>query len=160
MDVLTSRQRSQCMSRIRAKNTGPELAVRKALWALGTRYRIHCAIHGRPDIVFVGARLAVFIDGCFWHGCPVHAVAPKTNRDFWNEKIRKNKTRDRNVRRSLEAEGWLVLRYWEHEVRDRLGGVVSEIEMAVRSRGFKLFVGSATSGANGSTKKAKRAAGD
>ena len=77
MDILTPQQRSHCMSRIRGSNTGPELAVRKALWALHLRYRTHYAIPGRPDIVFPKARIAVFIDGCFWHGCALHGVKPK-----------------------------------------------------------------------------------
>lgn len=134
MDVLTPRQRSHCMSRIRGKNTGPELLVRKALWALRLRYRTHSAIPGRPDIVFATAKLAVFIDGCFWHGCALHGVKPKTNSGFWREKIRKNRARDRKVTRLLEAEEWSVLRFWEHEVEDDPAGVTSRIAKAVRVR--------------------------
>jgi DNA mismatch endonuclease (patch repair protein) len=134
MDVLTPRQRSHCMSRIRGRNTGPELTVRKALWALGLRYRTHSAIPGRPDIVFAGAKVAVFIDGCFWHGCALHGVKPKTNRDFWREKIRKNRARDRKVTRILEADGWSVLRFWEHEVEDEPLKVTFIVAKAVRAR--------------------------
>ena len=123
------------MSRIRGKNTGPELAVRKALWALRLRYLYsHSAIPGRPDIVFASPKLAVFIDGCFWHGCALHGVKPKTNSDFWRDKIRKNRARDRKVVRLLEAEGWSVLRFWEHEVEDDPTRVTSRIAKAVRAR--------------------------
>jgi DNA mismatch endonuclease, patch repair protein len=123
------------MSRIRGRNTGPEVAVRRALWALGFRYRTHSAIPGRPDIVFASARVAVFIDGCFWHGCPLHGVKPKTNRDFWREKIRKNRMRDRRVTHLLKADGWSVLRFWEHEVNDSPLKVTSAIARAVRASG-------------------------
>jgi DNA mismatch endonuclease (patch repair protein) len=131
MDVLTPRQRSHCMSQIRGKNTGPELVIRKALWALKLRYRTHAAIPGRPDIIFSAARVAVFIDGCFWHGCALHGVRPKTNRDFWREKIHKNKARDRRVTRLLFAEGWSVLRFWEHEIEDNPRKVTTAIVKAV-----------------------------
>jgi DNA mismatch endonuclease (patch repair protein) len=122
------------MSRIRGKDTGPELAVRKALWALRLRYRVHPAIAGRPDIVFAGARVAVFIDGCFWHGCALHGVKPKSNREFWRTKFRKNQSRDRKVTRLLEADGWAVLRYWEHDVKDDPLKVTSQIAKSVRAR--------------------------
>lgn len=134
MDILTPRQRSHCMSRIRGRNTGPELAVRKTLWGLQLRYRTHYAIPGRPDIAFPKARVAVFIDGCFWHGCILHGVKPKTNRDFWNEKIRKNKARDRKVTRTLKLDGWRVLRFWEHEVELNALKVTETIVRVVRSR--------------------------
>jgi DNA mismatch endonuclease (patch repair protein) len=134
MDILTPRQRSHCMSRIRGRNTGPELAVRKGLWALRLRYRIHYAIPGRPDIVFPRARVAVFIDGCFWHGCALHGVKPKTNRDFWNQKIRKNRVRDRKVTQILKSDGWSVLRFWEHEVELNASKVTAMIAKAVRAK--------------------------
>jgi DNA mismatch endonuclease, patch repair protein len=135
MDVLTPRQRSHCMSRIRGKNTRPELALREALWSRGFRYRLHYSITGRPDIVFPGAKVAVFVDGCFWHGCPTHAVKPKTNRAFWSQKIKKNKTRDQTVSDLLMAQGWTVLRFWEHELRNDVSAVTARIAMAVRKKG-------------------------
>jgi len=134
MDILTPRQRSHCMSRIRGRNTGPELAVRKALWALQFRYRTHYAILGRPDIVFPKARVAVFIDGCFWHGCVLHGVKPKTNAEFWKRKIQKNRRRDRKVTRILKSEGWRVLRFWEHEVELNASKVTATIAKAVNAK--------------------------
>jgi DNA mismatch endonuclease (patch repair protein) len=120
------------MSRIRGKDTRPEIALRKALWALGLRYRLHEKIAGRPDIVFPGARVAVFVDGCFWHGCPVHGAKPKSNTEFWNRKLESNGSRDRRVAELLEMDGWKVLRVWEHEVEGDLRKLVVRIRRVVK----------------------------
>ena len=117
MDVLTPRQRSHCMSQIRGKNTKPELILRRALWTTGLRYRMHHPVTGRPDIVFPRARVAIFCDGCFWHGCPDHSVKPKTNASFWKTKIGKNRKRDEQVTATLHGEGWTVIRFWEHDIK-------------------------------------------
>lgn len=106
------------MSRIKGKNTKPEIALRKALWALGLRYRLKSNLPGRPDMVFRGKKLAVFVDGCFWHGCPEHYVPPKTNARFWKKKISENIARDRKVDKKLKDLGWTVFRVWEHEIMD------------------------------------------
>lgn len=126
-DVMTPAQRSRCMSRIRGKNTKPEVKIRKALWRKGVRYRIHYKLVGRPDIVFIRKRIAVFIDGCFWHGCPEHGVRPKSNADFWKKKIQKNIERDKIVNGKLIEEGWAVLRFWEHEIKADIDSVVARI---------------------------------
>lgn len=116
-DVMSAAKRSALMSRIRGSNTGPELALRRAMWADGLRYRLDFRIgRVRPDLVFVRERLAVFVDGCFWHGCPQHSTIPKHNRDFWAQKLRRNRERDAESTLRLEAEGWRVLRLWEHEI--------------------------------------------
>lgn len=107
------------MSRIRARNTAPELAIRAALRALGhTGYRLHYAkATGRPDIAFVGRRVAVFVHGCFWHGCPHCALRrPKSNSAFWNAKLDANKARDARKVRQLRKAGWKVLTVWECRV--------------------------------------------
>ncbi len=105
------------MSRIKGRDTGPELNLRRNVWALSLRYRLQYRIgRTRPDMVFVGAKLAVFVDGCFWHGCPLHSVMPKNNRHFWEQKLRRNRERDVENTQWLEAEGWRVLRFWEHEI--------------------------------------------
>lgn len=138
MDVLTPRQRSHCMSRIRGKDTKPELVLRRALWSAGLRYRLHHSVIGRPDIAFPGRRVAVFCDGCFWHGCPDHSVSPKTNASFWNTKIGKNRARDERVAAALRAEGWTVIRFWEHEIKnnpEKLAGRVKRIVRKPGSRG-------------------------
>jgi len=105
------------MSQIRGRDTKAELALRKAAFALGLRYRLRSTLPGRPDLVFPGARLVVFVDGCFWHRCPEHATAPVTNAAFWAAKIDRNVQRDKEITDRLEASGWMVLRFWEHELK-------------------------------------------
>lgn len=130
-DVLTPNQRQYCMSRNRGTRTGPEERLRKALWHTGFRYRIHHGLPGKPDIVFPSMKLVVFVDGCFWHGCPLHYQAPLHNAAFWQEKITANRKRDMNVTSRLEAEGWQVLRFWEHEVKSDLAFCVSQVSKAL-----------------------------
>lgn len=133
-DVLTPEQRRLNMSRIRGRDTKPEIALRSALHAKGLRFRLHRKdLPGAPDIVFPGARLAVFVDGCFWHGCPIHNVTPKTNADFWSKKLKGNRARDAQVNATLETSGWRVTRIWEHEVRNELEEVVRRVNAFVRS---------------------------
>lgn len=115
-DVMTPEQRSRCMSRIRGSNTAVEVRFRCLLWRAGLRYALGRRLPGRPDLTFVAARVAVFVDGCFWHACPAHGVAPKANAEFWRAKIGRNAARDVEVNRLLRAEGWTVLRVWEHEI--------------------------------------------
>jgi DNA mismatch endonuclease (patch repair protein) len=109
--------RSEQMSRIRGRNTGPERWLRSLLWARGFRYRLHGAgLPGRPDLVFIGRRTAVFVDGCFWHGCPDHYVRPRTRTVFWAAKLQENVKRDQTQCQQLASMGWRVVRLWEHEV--------------------------------------------
>ncbi|WP_189176224.1 very short patch repair endonuclease [Streptomyces lasiicapitis] len=107
------------MSRQGSRDTAPEIAVRRLLHAAGLRYRVNVPVPGMPrrtiDIAFAKARIAVFMDGCFWHGCPDHATSPKANAEWWRAKLDKNMARDRETSRHLEAAGWTVLRFWEHE---------------------------------------------
>jgi DNA mismatch endonuclease (patch repair protein) len=103
----------------RGRDTAPELAVRRAVHALGLRYRVSQrpvkAFPRTADMVFASPKVAVFMDGCYWHGCPEHFIPPRTNVEFWNKKIQRNVERDRETRWTLEQHGWLVLRYWEHD---------------------------------------------
>jgi DNA mismatch endonuclease (patch repair protein) len=107
------------MSRARREHTGPERALRSALHRKGLRFRVQRPLHfdtrRKADIVFVRARIAVFVDGCFWHSCPEHATYPKANKQFWREKLRRNRERDAETDSHLAADGWLVIRVWEHE---------------------------------------------
>lgn len=107
------------MSRQARKDTAPELAVRKLLHRSGPRYRVNLPVPGMPrrtmDIGFPGPKVAVFMDGCFWHGCPEHATQPKANAQWWRAKLDRNMERDEETTRHLEAQGWTVLRFWEHE---------------------------------------------
>lgn len=112
------------MSRIRGKDTGPELFVRKRLRALGhVGYRLHWGT-GKIDVAFVGRKIAIFVDSCFWHGCPEHFKMPKTNTGFWKTKIERNRERDREVNGALEKAGWKVVRIWEHQLIE-LDGILS-----------------------------------
>ncbi len=128
-DIFTKAKRSAVMSLIRGSgNKGTELRLMGIFKAHGiTGWRRKAAIFGNPDFVFSKlppsprlrrtSKLAVFVDGCFWHGCPIHATQPKTNAKFWREKIARNQARDRLVTRTLRRAGWRVLRIWEHELR-------------------------------------------
>ncbi|MFF0302489.1 very short patch repair endonuclease [Streptomyces nigra] len=103
----------------RNKNTSPELAIRSLVHAAGLRYRVAAKpipqMRRTADLVFRPCRVAVFIDGCFWHGCPEHFVPPKTNPDYWSAKIGRNMARDKDTDAKLSEHGWIVLRFWEHQ---------------------------------------------
>ncbi|MAL96790.1 MAG: very short patch repair endonuclease [Haliea sp.] len=115
----TTPETSQRMARVRQKDTGGEIALRRELHKMGLRYRVAFEVLKKPrrvaDIAFPGIRLAVFVDGCFWHGCPEHATWPKRNADFWRHKIETNRSRDADTNERLRSIGWRVLRFWEHE---------------------------------------------
>lgn len=114
--------RSNVMAKIRSKNTKPELLIRKYLWNQGHRgYRIHNAdLPGKPDIIFKRRKVAIFVDGCFWHKCPECFIEPKTNRDYWLAKIQANIERDKINQEILMALGWIVIRIWEHEINNHI----------------------------------------
>jgi DNA mismatch endonuclease (patch repair protein) len=115
VDVFTKAKRSQVMSRIRGSgNKETELALASLLRLHRIKgWRRHQPVFGKPDFIFPKARVAVFVDGCFWHGCPKHATKPKNNRAFWQRKLASNKKRDLLVTRTLRKAGWRVIRIWE-----------------------------------------------
>jgi DNA mismatch endonuclease (patch repair protein) len=121
-DVFTKQKRSEVMARIRSRgNRDTELALAKWLRAHGiTGWRRNQRVFGRPDFVFRRVRVALFADGCFWHGCPVHGTRPRTNAAFWRKKIARNRERDGEVTRFLRKNGWRVLRVWEHELARKI----------------------------------------
>lgn len=110
---------SQKMSTLARSDTAPEMALRQALHARALRYRVQLPVPGnrrrKIDVAFTRARVAVFVDGCFWHGCPEHGTRPATNREWWDWKIKRNKDRDDDTNRLLADQGWEVIRVWEHE---------------------------------------------
>jgi DNA mismatch endonuclease, patch repair protein len=136
VDVFSPAKRSEIMSRIRGRgNKTTELA----LVELFRCYRIagwrrHAKMFGNPDFVFRKCKLAVFVDGCFWHGCAKHSTLPKNNRAFWKEKLARNKARDRLVMRTLKRHGWRVVRIWQHQLSRKY-----EQRLLPRFRKFKLL---------------------
>lgn len=119
------------MQRVRQKNTAAESALRRELHARGLRYRVHVLVLVKPrrvaDVAFSGLRVAVFVDGCFWHGCPLHATWPKENAEFWRVKILANQQRDRDTNERLRASGWAVVRVWAHEPPDEAATRIATI---------------------------------
>ena len=131
MDVLTCEQRSHTMSRIRAKDTRAEVLLRKALWKKGLRYRKnYAALPGKPDIALTRQKIAIFVDGDFWHArghqdFPGEQVA--SNKEYWQKKLARNVERDKDVNDALTEAGWLVLRFWETDIKRDLSGCVRQI---------------------------------
>jgi DNA mismatch endonuclease (patch repair protein) len=123
------------MQRQNRRDTLPELALRRAVWRRGLRYRVDVApIRGarrRADLVFTRAKVSVYVDGCFWHRCPEHATTPKANREWWIDKLAANVARDRDTDHRLDEAGWIALRVWEHEDPEESA---SRVERVVRER--------------------------
>lgn len=123
------------MARQKSRNTQVEIALRRLLHSMGLRYRVHCrplpSLRREADIVFGPARVAVFVDGCFWHGCPDHGTWPKNNAPFWRAKIEKNRERDRDTDDQLRLADWEPVRVWEHEPAEQ---AAERIAMLVRKR--------------------------
>lgn len=133
-DVFTQKKRSEVMSRILGRgNKETEVALLKLLRAAGLKgWRRHLPLFGKPDFTYPQKRLVIFVDGCFWHGCPKHSNLPVNNRAFWRLKLSANKVRDRLVTHALRSQGWRVLRIWEHElVRKNVVHCVQRIERAL-----------------------------
>jgi len=134
-DVFTREQRSIIMGKVKSHgNEATEIKLLKLFRAFGIkRWRRHARVFGKPDFVFPTERVALFVDGCFWHSCPVHGTIPATNETFWRNKLDRNRRRDRVVKRTLTASGWRVVRIWQHDLRDseRLIGRIQRILAAL-----------------------------
>jgi len=116
------------MSRMPRASTGPEILFRRALHSAGLRFTTHRRdLPGRPDVVLSRAKMAIFIDGCFWHACEEHGTLPKNNRDWWRAKFEGNRERDRRKDEALKIEGWLPLHFWEHEHVEDMVEVVIDL---------------------------------
>jgi DNA mismatch endonuclease (patch repair protein) len=132
LDNLSKSVRSRVMASIRSKDTAPELTVRRLLWARGSRFRVHDrSVIGAPDISNKARKVAVFVDGCFWHGCGKCYKEPTTNVAFWREKVRRNQKRRLTVRTDLRERGWKVLEIWEHSVNSSPTKVVDRIRRSM-----------------------------
>ena len=142
-DVFSAKERSEIMSRVRSRGN---LATELRLLALFRKWKItgwrrNHPVFGHPDFAFPGQRLAVFVDGCFWHGCPLHGTKPRTNRAFWQRKLARNLDRDRLVRETLKASGWRILRIWQHELtRKNEMTCAARIHRALADTGCRLAV--------------------
>jgi DNA mismatch endonuclease (patch repair protein) len=134
-DVFTKAKRSEVMSRIRSKgNANTELRLLAILRLAGiTGWRRHVDLAGKPDFVFRKERLAVFVDGCFWHGCPRCYRRPTSNRRYWDAKVVRNRARDRAVTRTLRSIGWRVLRIWEHDLAKQSKSCAQRLREAIHS---------------------------
>ncbi|MFF3562038.1 very short patch repair endonuclease [Streptomyces sp. NPDC002574] len=125
------------MSRQSSRDTAQELAVRRILHGSGLRYRVHVPVPGMPrrsvDIAFGKLKIAVFLDGCFWHGCPQHATSPRSNAEWWRAKLDKNMARDHETTAHMSAAGWTVLRFWEHEPPEDVAHRVADAVAAERA---------------------------
>jgi DNA mismatch endonuclease (patch repair protein) len=130
--------KSEQMARVRSTDTGTEFRLRRALWRQGLRYRVRQRVEGTPDITFPSEELAIFVDGCFWHGCPLHYSAPASNEQFWRAKLERNQARDRRVDQALANGGWKVIRIWEHEVIKGLDEAVAMIRSLVEENRAKF----------------------
>lgn len=141
---------SRRMEEQRRRDTAPEILLRRVLHKRGHRYRVSYPVPGMPrrtiDIAFPGRKVAVFVDGCFWHGCPEHGVRPTHNAEWWRVKLAGNKTRDDETTAHLQENGWVVVRVWEHEEPI---SALGEIEMILRSKSVSTGkLGQGTANAN------------
>ena len=131
----SSPELSERMRTFPRRDTTPELELRRELWRRGLRYRVDRPLDGkrrrRADLTFVGAKVVVFVDGCFWHGCPEHGTSPKANAEWWSEKLARNVARDADTDEYLTSLGWTVLRFWEHE---DVRAAADQVERVVRAR--------------------------
>lgn len=138
-DTVDPRTRSKIMRKIRAKDTKLEKLVRSEMWARGYRYRKNLGgLPGKPDMVFSTMKTVVFIDSCFWHGCPKHLRMPQSNVDYWNNKIKRNKERDDATNREYKNSGWRVVRIWEHDVKTSLETTIRKLGRIIDSRRVKV----------------------
>ncbi|GHF03264.1 hypothetical protein GCM10014715_69440 [Streptomyces spiralis] len=132
----SSAARRRNMQAIRSRDTTPERLVRRLVHAQGLRYRVAArplsGLRRTADMVFRPAKVAVFIDGCYWHGCPEHYVSPKTNPGYWSDKVARNVARDRDTDERLREAGWLVLRFWEHQSAEECSEVIRQAVISRR----------------------------
>lgn len=125
-DIMSKEQRSKTMSAIRAQSKLENIFT-KALWNEGLRFRKNVRkLRGTPDIVIQKYKIVIFVDSCFWHGCPLHFKRPKSNQEFWDKKITRNRERDKEVNEYYIVKGWNLKRIWEHEIRSDIDKAVKE----------------------------------
>jgi DNA mismatch endonuclease (patch repair protein) len=134
MDNLTKEHRHKNMQNIRSKDSKIEILMRSELHKKGLRFRKHYKnLIGKPDIVFVKARVVVFLDSCFFHMCPYHYVQPKSNKSYWLPKLKRNKERAKEVNKTLRKDGWKVIRFWEHQIKKDVEKCINKIVMIAKN---------------------------
>lgn len=132
-DKMTKEQRRKTMQAIKAQSK-LENTVSKAVWNRGFRFRKNVrSLFGTPDIVIQKYRVVIFIDSCFWHGCPLHGTRPKTNQEFWNKKLDRNIERDKEVTQHYKDINWNILRIWEHDIRNDFENTIDEIAQFIQT---------------------------
>lgn len=125
-DIMSKEQRSKTMSKIRAQSKLENIFT-KNLWSRGLRFRKNVRkLRGTPDIVIQKYKIVIFVDSCFWHGCPIHFKRPKSNQEFWDKKIARNRERDKEIDQYYIEKGWNIKHIWEHEIRSDLEGATNE----------------------------------
>ena len=142
MDVLTKRERSYNMSQIKSDNTVPEIKLRRLLAKRGFKnYRVNYRkLFGKPDIVFLKKKIAIFVDGCFWHKCPKCFSKPITRTKFWFKKIESNLRRDRKINQELKKKGWLVIRVWEHDIEKNSKQISDKIAIILKNKKHRAII--------------------
>lgn len=134
-DKISKEARSKIMSAIRSKGTKLEDRVSKELWRRGYRFRKNVnTLFGKPDIAIKKYKVVIFLDSCFWHGCDIHYRIPKSNYDYWFNKIERNRARDKVVNEYYEQKGWTLIRVWDHEVKEDIEAVIDRIDRILQSR--------------------------
>ena len=137
-DRITKEQRSQVMKSIKGQSL-LENEVSKALWHKGVRFRKNVrSLFGNPDISIKKYKIVIFIDSCFWHACPIHGNTPKSNTDFWKDKLKRNKERDLEVSAYYNDKGWSVIRIWEHELKDDFDGVIEKLIQVIQDKELEI----------------------
>lgn len=128
-DTFSREKRSEIMSRVKSKDSSIEKILRKELWKKGFRYRKNSSKYfGKPDIIFKKYKIVIFIDSCFWHGCPKHFRMPSSNQEYWKTKITRNKGRDKEINSYYRKGKWKIIRLWEHDILDDLPKCLNLIE--------------------------------
>lgn len=133
-DTFSPAFRSEIMRRVKGKDTAFERKVRSALHRRGLRFRLYSSLPGKPDIVFTRARVVVFLDSCFWHGCPKHLRTPSSHVEYWTRKIERNRARDAKTNAAYIETGWKVVRLWEHELKGDFERCLRTIERTILRR--------------------------
>ncbi|WP_439024603.1 very short patch repair endonuclease [Bacillus halotolerans] len=130
MDNVSKEKRSNTMKAVKSKNTKIEKVVSKEIWGRGIRFRKNVKnLKGKPDIAIKKYKIVIFIDSCFWHGCPLHGRIPKSNVEFWNNKIKRNIERDKSINQYYTKKGWNILRIWEHDLnKKKFSQTIDKIE--------------------------------